>query len=171
MPVCRWARFVTSTPSGVAVAQASPSPAPPPRALPERVGEHTRRSGRGTAPAHHVPTAARLRSRSRWRSAGSSSLARPRVARPWTRRPRWPRAQGDEGLAAWRVQRTDDEVGLASEAGADAGVDPRGVGLAEEVHLECGVHRGHPALLGDEARSFVFSVRSMRTHELPSIQS
>ena len=62
-----------------------------------------------------------------------------------------PRAQRDERLAAGRVQRADDEVGLAAEAGVDAGVDPRGVGLAEQVDLEGGVDRGHHPLLGDQA--------------------
>ena len=62
-----------------------------------------------------------------------------------------PRAQRDERLAAGGVQRADDEVGLAAEPGVDPRVDPRGVGLAEEVDLESGVDRGHRPLLGDQA--------------------
>ena len=46
-----------------------------------------------------------------------------------------PGAQGDERLPPGGVHGPHDEVGLAAESGVDARVDPRGVGLAEEVDL------------------------------------
>jgi hypothetical protein len=77
-----------------------------------------------------------------------------------------------KACAARGVQRPDDEVGLAAEAGVDARLDPARVGLAEEVDLQRGVDRGHRALQGDQADgSLVRSVRIIRTRGLPSTQS
>ena len=75
--------------------------------------------------------------------------------------------QDRSAIRAWppvRVQRADDEVGLAAEAGVDARRDAGRVRLAEQVDLQRGVDRRHrPAVAAIRAGEFVVSVRSTWT--------
>ena len=63
-----------------------------------------------------------------------------------------PRPQRDDGLSAWRVQSTTDEVGLAAKAGVDPSAHVTRVRLGEQVHFERGVDREHRRLSSDAGR-------------------
>ena len=104
-----------------------------------------------------------------WNDVAGSSSSGTTVD---TSAPRVPGPQREEGLPAGGVQRPDQEVGLAPEAGVDAGLQPRRVRLPEQVDLQRGVDRDHRrAARRSAAGSFVRSVRSIRTRGLRSTQA